>query len=47
MLGVWINYITLHGYVLATMGNNNNKDGSGSSYQNIAKCFANVFLALG
>lgn len=23
MLGVWINYITLHGYVLATMGNNN------------------------
>lgn len=26
MLGVWINYITLHGYVLATMGNNNNKD---------------------
>lgn len=26
---------------------NNNKDGSDSSYQNIAKCFANVLLALG
>jgi len=26
MLGVWINYITLHGYVLAPMGNNNDKD---------------------
>lgn len=26
MYGVWINYITLHGYMLATMGNNNDKD---------------------